>query len=202
MDILIASHNVHKIREMREMCKHFRHLHFLSLLDFPLYVAPEENLENLKEIAIAKALHAAKNLGLTTIADDSGLFVPTLDKNGPGVRSRRYASESATDIENRKKLLSAMSRMEGVERAAYFECCLALALPEKLKKCVIGTCHGEISTEEKGGNGFGYDPLFIKDGYHQTFAELSTDLKNRISHRHNALQKLLPDLEILNNASC
>lgn len=197
MEILIASGNVHKVRELREMFKVFPSVHLLSLLDFPHYQAPPEDQEDLKAIAITKATHAAKEIGMITIGDDSGLFVPALGDLSPGIRSRRYAADNATDSQNRKKLLLAMQDMEGMARAAYFECCLALALPDKLKICVLGTTHGEITHQEMGSNGFGYESIFLKDGYRQTFAEMSKELKNQISHRHNAFQKLRPTLESL-----
>jgi len=197
MKLLIASHNVHKIRELREMLRIFVNLEIVSLLDYPHYAAPPENLETLTDIATEKATHAARELGLTALGDDSGLFIPALGEKSPGIRSRRYASENATDAENRKRLLTEMTNLKNAHRAAYFECALALALPTELKKCVIGTSHGEIALEERGNNGFGYESLFIKNGYGQTFAEMDRVIKNRISHRHNALQKLLPTLEVL-----
>jgi XTP/dITP diphosphohydrolase len=197
MKLLIASHNVHKIHELRDMLRRFDKLEVMSLLDFPNYEAPPEDLESLSLIATAKAMHAASALSILALGDDSGLFIPALGDKAPGVRSRRYASLHATDSENRKKLLAEMRHLEGPDRAAYFECSLALALPGELKKCVIGTSYGEIASEERGSNGFGYESLFIKEGYGQTFAEMDRIVKNRISHRHNALQKLLPTLEML-----
>ena len=124
------------------------------------------------------------------------MVVPALG-GFPGVTSHRYAGENATDKENRAKLLAAMKGMEGEARQAYFECCLALASPEGLERTAKGVVEGLITEKEKGGNGFGYDPIFIKREYGKTFAELVEETKNRISHRRCALDKLFPHLEML-----
>lgn len=197
MEIVIASHNVHKIREFRDMLKSLVDLDCLSLLNFPDYQSPAETGKTFKDNAVAKALHAATTLNKWVIADDSGLVVPAL-KGAPGVFSRRYSGDDATDLENRQKLLNALVGMEQHHRSAYFECCLALASPEGLKKCVTGLCEGYITTEERGRNGFGYDPIFVKNEYDKTFAEIDEATKNRISHRRKAVEKLLPTLERLN----
>lgn len=199
MELVIASHNVHKIRELRDMLKSYKelkHLDILSLLNFPEYEAPDENGASFKENAEIKALHAAKNLGKWILADDSGLVVPALNGE-PGIYSARYAGLKATDQENRLKLLEKMQNFHEMDRAAYFECWLILASPEGIKKSVCGTCEGSILTEEKGRNGFGYDPLFMKNDYDKSFAELDEQTKNKISHRRKAIEKLIPSLEML-----
>lgn len=196
MDIVIASNNLHKIRELRDMLKHVKQLDVLSLLNFPEYTPLEENGKTLQENAIIKAQHAAKTLNKWVLADDSGLFVPALG-GAPGITSKRFAGEDATDTENRQKLLKEMQGMDGLKRSAYFECCLALANPEGIKKSVTGTCEGIITTQERGRNGFGYDPIFIKNDYDKTFSEIDEATKNRISHRRKALDRLLPILETL-----
>jgi XTP/dITP diphosphohydrolase len=196
MEIIIGSQNLHKIREIRWFFKIFPKVDLLSLLNFPEFSPQEETLDDIKEVAIAKAVSTAKELNRWVLADDSGLFVPAL-AGAPGVLSRRYASNEATDGENRQKLLQALKGMEGIRRCAYFECCMALASPEGLKKVVSGQCHGYVAEHEKGRNGFGYDALFIKNDYDKTFAELDDPLKNRISHRGKAFEKLRPLLETL-----
>lgn len=198
MDILLASTNLHKIREFRDMFKSLNHLELISLHQFSNYAVPEEIGKTFKENAILKAEHAAKALNQWSIADDSGLVVPALHGE-PGVRSRRYASPEATDTENRQKLLKAMEHLNRQERTAYFECCIAIASPDGLKKCVEGICEGHIAKEPKGRHGFGYDSLFIKNGYEKTFAELDESIKNRISHRRKAFERLLNFLESLKN---
>lgn len=196
MEIVIASNNLHKIREFREMLKPFKFIDVLSLVNFPNYIAPPEDGKSFKDNAVRKAEHAAAALQKWVLADDSGLVVPALG-GSPGVNSRRYAGEEATDGENRQKLLEAMRGLNGQQRSAYFECCLALASPEGLKKCVTGKSEGIILNEERGRNGFGYDPLFVKHEYDKSFAEIDESVKNRISHRHKALEKLTPILEAL-----
>lgn len=196
MEIVIATSNVHKIREFRDMLKPFLHIDLLSLHQFPHYVTPEETGQTFQENAIIKAEHAAKLLNKWVLADDSGLVVPALGGE-PGVYSRRYAGADATDAENRKKLLYAMQNLDHFKRSAYFECVLALASPEGLKKCVKGICEGYILSEERGRNGFGYDSLFVKNDYEKTFAEIEETTKNRISHRRKAFERLVAFLENL-----
>lgn len=198
MEVVIASSNLHKIRELRDMLKALSwNADLLSLLQFPSYEAPPEDGASFEENAKNKALCAAKALQRWVIADDSGLVVPAL--NGlPGVNSRRYAGHDSTEAENRYKLLAAMQHLQGVERSAYFECCLALVSPDgSLVKHVRGSCEGMILTEERGRGGFGYDSIFVKNEYDKTFAEMGEMTKNRISHRRKALEKLMPSLESL-----
>ncbi len=197
MNLLIATTNGHKIREIRTLLKPLD-FDFYSLLDFPNYIPPEETGKTFEENALLKALQAAKTLNMWAIADDSGLVVPALS-GAPGVFSARYAGIGATDKENRQKLLQEMSKLDGLERSAYFECCIVLASPKGAEKIVKGVCEGEITKGERGGYGFGYDSLFIKHDYNQTFAELGESLKNQVSHRAKALQKLMLTLESLNN---
>lgn len=199
VELIIASTNVHKVREFRNMLKPLVGFDVLSLCDFPSYIPPEETGKTFEENATLKAEHAAKTLGRWVIAEDSGLVVPALS-GSPGVYSARYAGNDATDIENRKKLLEEMQHLMGDDRQAFFECVIALASPEGLKKFVKGTCEGYLLMKDRGGGGFGYDPLFVKHGYNKTFAELGESVKNRISHRRKALDKILPSLESLMGA--
>lgn len=196
MEIVIASKNLHKIREFREIMKHLSAIDFLSLHNFPHYEPLPEEAHTFKENAIDKAVHAAKTLNKWVLADDSGLAVMALN-GAPGVKSRRYAGDDATDAENRLKLLTAMCDFREHQRGAYYECCLVLASPAGVKKCVTGLCEGSILTEEKGRNGFGYDSLFVKNDYDKSFAEIDESTKNRISHRYKAFEKLAPTLETL-----
>lgn len=195
MEIILASTNLHKIREFKEMFKILSHIELISLRQFE-YTQPEEIGQSLKENAILKAVHAAQHLDCLALADDTGLIVPAL-KGEPGIHSRRYAGPEATDMENRQKLLEEMKNLSGEGRAAYCECWLALASPQGLIKCFEGVCQGSISPEPRGRNGFGYDPLFIKQDYEKTFAELDEGVKNRISHRHKAFERLATFLESL-----
>ena len=195
--IVLATKNVHKVRELRSMLQAFVQLDILSLHDFPHYMPPEETGATFQENAILKATHAAKELNQWTLAEDSGLIVPSL-LGKPGVFSHRYAGPNASDRDNRKKLLQEMLNLHEEDRLAYFECTIALASPEgSLYKATSSVCEGSILTEEKGGGGFGYDPLFIKHGYSKSFSELEESIKNQISHRRKALDKILPSLESL-----
>ena len=196
MELLIASRNVHKTLELRQMLKSLTYLDLYSLIDFPDYEDPPEHATTFEENASTKAIHAARELQKFVIADDSGLVVPALNGE-PGVFSRRYAGENATDKENRTKLKNKLTALRDDDRAAYFECALALASPDGLIRCVTGKCEGFVIPEEKGSQGFGYDSLFVQWDYGKTLAELEPELKNRISHRRRALDKLLPLRETL-----
>lgn len=200
LTLVIASHNIHKIREFRAMLKTTPALDVLSLIDFPQYIPPEETGLTFEENATLKATHAAAALKQWVIADDSGLVVPALG-GAPGLYSARFAGKDATDFDNRKKLLDAMQHLLDDDRAAYYECWIVLASPQGVKKTTHGTCEGKILSQEKGGQGFGYDPLFVKHEYNKTFAELEESVKNRISHRRKAFDKILPSIENLIEAS-
>ncbi len=190
MDIVLASENPGKLKEFREFFKEFvPTLDLFSLRDFADYIAPEETGSTFEANAKLKAETAAKTLNKWALADDSGLVVPALNCE-PGVFSARYAGLDATDLDNRKKLLKAMEKLEGLERAAYFECVLVLASPEGTKIVARGRVEGTIVDAERGRNGFGYDPLFQKYESSKTFAELDAQTKNRVSHRRKAFEKL------------
>ncbi len=194
--LVLATSNIHKIREFRAMLKEVPNLDVLSLLDFPHYQLPEETGTTFEENAVLKATDAAAALKQWVLADDSGLVVPALSGN-PGVYSARYAGKDATDADNRKKLLFEMQHLMDDDRQAYYECWITLASPEGVKKSVRGTCEGKILTAERGRGGFGYDPLFVKHEYSKTFAELEESVKNRISHRRKAFDKIVGTLEAL-----
>lgn len=193
IELVLATTNSHKIREFKAMLKG-THFDIRTLLDFPHYVQPSETENTFEGNARLKAEHAAKALNRWVLADDSGLVVPALD-GAPGVYSARYAGDNATDHDNRKKLLHLMQHLQEEDRHAYYECCLVLASPSGVKKCASAVCEGTLLAGEKGGGGFGYDPLFLKDGYGKTFAELDESIKNRVSHRRKAYDKLIPTLE-------
>jgi XTP/dITP diphosphohydrolase len=192
--LVLATTNVHKIRELRAMLKGFSDLDLLTLTDFPHYTLPEETGSSFEENAALKGVHAATHLNHWVLADDSGLVVPALD-GAPGIFSARYAGKNATDFDNRKKLLEQMEHLVDEERNAYMECWLVLASPKGVEKVTHASCEGSIGMKEKGGSGCGYDLLFIKHGYGKTLSELGEAVKNRISHRRKALDKLTSFLE-------
>lgn len=197
LPLVIATQNAHKFQELREQLRPLKsQLDLLSLVHFPSYVPPPETGATFEENAERKARHAAAALQMWVLADDSGLVVPAIGGE-PGVFSARYAGPDATDKENRHKLLTRMASLQGEMRSAYFECVLALASPDGHCRIAKGRCEGWICESERGRNGFGYDALFCKHDYAQTFGELSQEVKGRISHRGKAMRSLLNILESL-----
>jgi len=190
----IASSNPNKFREFKSLLSVCKGLELVSMRDYPNYIPPEETGTTFEENAIIKALDFAKHIKGYALADDSGLVVPALNGE-PGVLSSRYAKPDATDAENRFKLKLALEKLNEKDRQAYFSCCLVLATPEGVKKIATGLCEGYLITEERGSHGFGYDQLFIKHDYGKTFAEIGDQVKNKISHRRKAFDKMLPYIE-------
>ena len=184
MRLLVATRNRHKLEEIRQIFA-LPGLELLAADDVP--GLPEEVVEDAETFegnALKKARELCAASGLWTLADDSGLEVAALG-NAPGVYSARYAGEPCSYPANNAKLLR---ELKGVaDRRARFRCAIALCAPDGREWTVEGRCAGHIIGEERGANGFGYDPLFVPDGYGQTFAELEGEVKNRISHRGNAL---------------
>lgn len=161
---------------------------FSSLEDFANVGEAEEKFVTFAQNAIAKAQFYAAASGLCALADDSGLEVAALG-GAPGVFSARYAGENASDADRRALLLSELKRIAGGDRRARFVSVCAIASPDgEVLNVSEGICEGTIAFAPRGSNGFGYDPLFVPDGYDQTFAELPNTVKNRISHRAHALQ--------------
>jgi len=162
---------------------------FTSLQEFPEVEVAEENGITYAQNAIAKARFYAIATGMCALADDSGLEVEAL-AGAPGVFSARYAGANASDADRRGLLLSELGKTPDASRRARFMSAVAIS---DAKGSVLnvseGICEGVIIFEPRGHGGFGYDPLFVPDGYNQTFAELSEDVKNRISHRARALMQ-------------
>lgn len=165
-------------------------LEFSSLNEFPDVAVAEENFDTYAENATAKARFYAGATGLTALADDSGLEVEALG-GAPGVLSARYAGEHATDADRRSLLLSELAKTGSENRRARFVCAIAITSTQgEILNLSEGICEGTITFSPRGTSGFGYDPLFVPDGYNETFAELSDEIKNQISHRARALIKL------------
>jgi XTP/dITP diphosphohydrolase len=189
VEVVMATHNLHKLREIKEMLKVFPWIDLVSLRSFPNYTLPAETGVTFEENALLKARDAAKVLNRFVLADDSGLVVPALN-GAPGIHSARYAGADATDLENVQKLLKEMECLEDIDRTAYFACVLVLCGPSSFEKIAIGTSEGSIAKKPRGNHGFGYDPVFLKHDYDKTYAELDEATKNRISHRRKAFEKI------------
>jgi len=187
MQLLVATRNRHKLKEISEILAELN-LDIRSSADIPGLAEVAEDAKTIRDNAVKKAVDTAKAAKMLTIADDTGLEVDKLD-GAPGVKSARYAGEEATYHENNKKLLAALKGLPLEKRTARFRCVVAIADANGLVETVEGICNGTILEDERGGGGFGYDPLFIPDGQVKSFGELSPDVKNRISHRAKALQK-------------
>jgi len=190
----IASANQHKIKEFKALLAGLKHLDIVTMRDFPAYQPPAETGSTFQENALIKALDFSKYINGIALADDSGLVVPSLGGD-PGVYSAVYAGPHASDAENRAKLIQELQKVSEKDRSAFFECCLVIAGPYGVKKITHGFCEGYLVDEERGRNGFGYDALFIRHDYNKTFAELDSQIKNKISHRRKAFDKILPFLE-------
>ena len=187
-DLLLATGNAGKVREFARLLDGLP-VRVLSLDAVPGYEAPPEDGETFSDNARLKATAAAAASGLPAIGDDSGLCVDALD-GGPGIHSARYAGPDATDADRRAKLLTELEGLPEDERGAAFECVIAVALPDGPVATVSGRCRGLLLAEERGENGFGYDPLFVPEGHSQTFAELSAADKDHLSHRGRAAARL------------
>lgn len=194
--IVIATKNRGKAKEFKDFFASYG-IHARSLLelddDLP---SVAETGSTFKENAALKAEQIAQQLSTPVLADDSGLEIDALGGK-PGIFSARYAGEPTDDCANNSKVLSQLKGVPTNERTARFVCVLALAIPEQDTVFRTGFCEGKITTEPKGQHGFGYDPIFIPDGYSKTMAELTAEEKNRISHRSKAMKKLGQFFEIL-----
>lgn len=182
--ILLATANQHKLQEFREL---FKGTYILqSTNDFPDFVMPPETSNQFEGNAMIKAKALFDHTGFITIADDSGICVDALS-SAPGVLSARFAGVPSNDLANNNLLLE---KLIGVtDRNAHFQCSIAL-IHFNGSYIFNGICEGTISTHMSGKGGFGYDSLFIPNGYSETFAELPLNVKNKISHRAKAYQEL------------
>ncbi|MEN2994199.1 MAG: XTP/dITP diphosphatase [Thermodesulfovibrio sp.] len=188
MKIVIASRNVKKTEELRRILEGVE-INLLSINDFPELEEVEEDGVTFEENALKKARYVCQKTGLPAISDDSGLEVEALGGK-PGVRSARYAGERATDEDNIKKLLKDLEGVPLEKRNARFVCCIALVFPNGQEYIFWGYVKGTITESPRGNYGFGYDPVFIPEGFQKTFAEMEPYEKDKISHRREALNKL------------
>jgi XTP/dITP diphosphohydrolase len=203
--LLVATRSTHKLRELRELL-HLEHGELVSLEELGIPGDPVEDGETFETNAALKARFGARASGLPTLADDSGLEVDLLG-GGPGVRTRRYAGEHATDDENNTKLLGALAGVPADRRGARYVCVLAVAVPSTAGPrgglAVIlarGTCRGRIATERRGDGGFGYDPIFepaSEPPGGRTLGLWTPAEKHAISHRSRAARRMTPHLRAL-----
>lgn len=195
MKLLIGTHNPGKLREYRQL-----------LAGLPITVLSPEDIglqalnvaetgTTFAENAEIKAMAYAEVGKCHALADDSGLEVDALG-SAPGVYSARYGGEGLDDRGRRLKLLDELKDVADERRTARFVCCIAVVHPQTLSPVIVtGTCEGRITREERdSGKGFGYDPIFLPDGYDRTFGEMAAEVKNSISHRGKALAQLVPVL--------
>ena len=188
--LVFATNNKHKLEEARKILE--GRVEVLSLSEIDCNDDIPETATTLEGNALIKARYIKEHYGYDCFADDTGLLVDALD-GAPGVYSARYAGEDCNPQKNMEKLLN---ELNGIEyRSAAFVTCVALSLRGS-EHIFMGEIAGEITKEPKGNAGFGYDPVFKPFGYDKTFAELGDDIKNQISHRAKAMEKLA---QFLNN---
>lgn len=180
-DLILASNNAHKVEEIKQILTDYN---ILTLKDIDFTEDIIEDGESFEENALIKARTIAEFSGKVAIADDSGLSVDKLNGH-PGVRSARYSPEQ-TDEKNIEKVLAELA---GEQSKAKFVSVIAMVTPEGKEFTFRGECEGEIILEKRGTNGFGYDPIFYVPELNKTFAEISSDEKNAISHRKKSLEK-------------
>ncbi len=186
--LLIATRNRHKTGEIREILGD--RFVVTDLTAHPAIPAAVESGNTFQENAVLKAVEASRCFDGLVLSDDSGLEVDALG-GAPGVRSARYAGEDSDDARNRQRLLAELERTGAQERkrTARFHCVIAIARNGDVVATFDGAIEGVILNEERGDGGFGYDSLFVPDGYGETFAQLPAGIKNRESHRARALKK-------------
>lgn len=190
LQLLIASKNIGKIREFKQLLADLP-INLHSASEFESIPEPEETGETFAANAILKARYYAEKTGLISLADDSGLAVDALN-GAPGVFSARYAGADATNAERIDKLLNELKKTTVEKRSARFICAIAISTQTgKIINLTEAACEGKIAFQPNGINGFGYDPIFVPDGFSQSFGELSDEIKHKISHRGQAIEKII-----------
>jgi XTP/dITP diphosphohydrolase len=190
MEIVLATRNKKKIAEIKRITAG-NLITILSLDNFPDCPETVEDRDTFEGNAVKKAVEVCRCTGKPALADDSGLEVDALN-GAPGVYSARYAGGSGpgTDVRNYEKVLAKLTDVPEEKRGAQFVCCMALAFPDGTVSTFLGNVKGRIGMEPKGKTGFGYDPVFIPEGFDRTFAEMSGEEKDKLSHRGKAIEKL------------
>lgn len=188
--LVIASQNPHKIQEMQDLLRPLG-IDVLSTKDFPDLKEVEEDRATLSGNALKKAQYVSSETGLPALSDDTGLEVKALS-GAPGIYSARYAGENSSYEDNVQKLLKEMKKQ--TDRTARFRTVVALVTADS-EYTFEGICNGHILLEQKGDKGFGYDPVFMPEGYERSFAELDSSEKNSISHRGKAIKNFVEFLK-------
>jgi XTP/dITP diphosphohydrolase len=187
--LAIASRNEHKLRELRAICSDWP-VEWVTAATHPgPWPEVQEPHDTYLDNALEKARVVASALGLPAIADDSGIEVDALG-GGPGPRSARYAGEHASHADNLRQMLVALKGIPAPGRTARYRCVAALAWPDGRELHAEGVCEGTLTTRPRGSGGFGYDPIFVPEGWDRTMAELAPEEKDRISHRGRAFRAL------------
>jgi len=193
--LLLATNNPGKVRECKHLLKNLP-FEIVTLAEQGIKTAVDETGQSLEDNARLKAVTLAKESGLLTMADDSGLEVDALGGE-PGPLSARYAGEAASDKDRVNYLLARLKDVPWEKRSARFRCVIALAMPGSEAELFSGECQGFITFEPRGKQGFGYDPVFYLPELGKTMAELPLEMKSQISHRGQAARKLRQKLERL-----
>ena len=186
--LLTATNNKDKVKEIIELLKDLN-IDVITLNDLNLNVDVEEDKDTLEGNALKKAEEIWQHVQIPCSADDTGLFVHALN-GAPGVFSSRYAGENVSYSDNRRKLLNELDGVPLANRTAYFRTVVCYYYAKDKYELFEGVCEGKITLTERGDKGFGYDAVFLPDGFENTFAELNREEKNRISHRAKAFEKL------------
>jgi len=190
LKVVFATGNAGKVKEVKEKLK-LLGIEVISLKELKEEIEPpEETGSSFLENAYQKATYYAERLNLPVIAEDSGLIVEALG-GLPGVKSARFAGENATDEENNALLIRKLKELGVTESPAKYVSFFVFSYPERFGLWSEGEVKGKVTVNPKGSGGFGYDPLFVPQGYDRTMAELSMDEKNKISHRGKALEKFV-----------
>lgn len=186
--LVVATKNKGKIAEIKEVLQYMP-FEVLSMGDIGITIDVVEDGKTFEENSLKKAIEICKVSNTIVIADDSGIEVDYLD-GAPGIYSARFGGPEATDEDRNAKLLDMLKGVPHEKRTARYVCAIAVAFPDGRAFVVRDTCEGYVDTESKGNNGFGYDPIFYIPEFGKSMAEISMDIKNKISHRAKALNKM------------
>lgn len=195
---VVATKNAHKVRELEALFAPFGEISLVTAKEMGFDKEIEENGTTFSENAYIKAFETAKELGIPAFADDSGLCVDVLD-GAPGIYSARYASKdgegNSTDEQNNQKLLNDLKDVPMEKRTAHYVCAMCLCFPDGRHIDSVGKCYGQILFEQRGNGGFGYDSMFYCPEHKKTYAEITAQEKNRISHRAKAVELICKQMK-------